>query len=182
MCKYEKIDDLDRSLCKKYYKELSDSLFNPTKHPNLKLDTLYANSLLRLEFFVDDLLSNEETPIVAGFSSNGRKKYSYTSLVHDYLSSMPNFIDVVKVLSPRYDYSERINAFIACSHAMGLLSEGLDWGNNLADPHKVDPQFGGISRAELFNTLVKAIRNDWKTYIQLISAIANKRKKEGQLI
>ena len=90
---------------------------------------------------------------------------------------VPSFIGLVTKLSPRYEYSERVNAFITCCQAMGLQSEGLDWGHFLAGSKKIYPQFGGVSGAELFNTLVKAIRSDWK--LKNRQAKDNARKREA---
>lgn len=58
---------------------------------------------------------------------------------------------------------------------MGLLSEHLDWRNIHSDSKKIDPRFGDVSAAEIFNKLVKAIRSEWKT--KKIQAKVNAMKK-----
>jgi hypothetical protein len=109
--------------------------------------------------------------------SGGEKEYALASLAHKYFGFMHDFIRVVNMLSPKYDYNERINVFITCCHAMGLLSECRDrryiW---VIDPETTYPCFGGVSAPEIFNTLVKNIRSEWK--IKNLQAKVNARKKD----
>ena len=175
----EKFDRLDRNLCQRLYKkELYDSLFDPTKLQNLKFGSkFYASQLFELECFVDELQSNDETPFVQCFGNGGRKEYAHASLASQYFGLMPDFIDVVNMLSPRYDYNERVNAFITGCRSMGLLSERLKWNNIYVDPKITYPRFDGASAAEIFNTLVKNIRSEWKK--KNIQAKVNARKKDA---
>jgi len=110
-----------------------------------------------------------------------KKEYVPSPLARQYFESMHDFIEVGRLLSPRFEYSERVNAFINCCNSMGLLSgsECLAWININFDPQKIEPRFGGVPAAELFNMLVTAIRNDWK--INNLQAKVNARKKEARI-
>lgn len=179
----EQSDRLDRALGRRlYYRELYDSLFDATKLNTTKFRNktagckFYAGQLFKLECFVDELLSNDEIPFVPYLGSDDRKKYDPSSLAGQYFRLIPGFIDAVNMLSPNYEYSERINVLITCCKSMGLLSERLDWRDIWIDPPKNDLRFSGASAAEIFNTLVNAIRSEWKT--NNIQAKVNARKKE----
>lgn len=117
-----------RDLCRYIYnKRINDSIFDPTKLKKLKLSSKFFSwKLGMLECFVDDLLLNIDTPFARSYGTNGRSKYTPTSLAAKYFPCIPDFINVVNILSPRYEYSERVNVFIACCHSMGLLSGPLN--------------------------------------------------------
>src|SRR5665647_406700 len=179
MNKYEKSDRINTDS----YEELScqrldDSSFHPINIQNSKSDSKsYASNLQRLKCFVNEVLLNNEIPFVLRPGTNGEKWYASPSLVGQYFNWMPYFIDVVNRLPPKYEYSEPINAFIACCQAMGLLNERLDWKNIwVVDPQTTYPCFGGIAAPEIFNTLVHAIRSEWK--INNRQAKVNARKQE----
>jgi Inovirus Gp2 len=179
MRKNEKSDRLNNDFLKEfYYKKLYDSLFDPTKPQNSKLKYIcYASILPILERFVDKVLLNNEIPFLPCVGTDGKKNYARSTLAHHYFKWIPGFIDVVNRLSPKYYYSEPINVFITCCHAMGLLNGGLDWRDFwVIDPDKTNPYLGGVSAAEIFNNLVQAIRNEWK--VNKLQAKVNTRKLE----
>jgi hypothetical protein len=177
MSKHGRGNDFDRFLCKEHYKKISDSLFDPAKLQEPKLRSYFAEQLSELESFVDGLLTNDETPFVAGLDKYGKIQYAFNTLASRYFISMPRFIASVNMLSPRYEYSEHINVFIACCHSMGLQNGTLDWKNIYRDPQKTNPRLGGRTSAELFNGLVTNIRSEWK--LKKIQAKVNDRKKEA---
>ena len=178
MRKNENNDRLDRAFCKEIYcHRLYNPSFDPSKSRNLEfLPKTYKYFLSRLECFVNELLSNDEIPFLPYLGTDGEKWYTPASLAIKYFVSMPDFIDVVNRLSPKYAYSEPINAFITCCHAMGLLSERLEWRHISNDSKKTDPRFGDVTAAEIFNTLVQAIRSEWK--IKNLQAKVNARKQD----
>lgn len=175
----EKNNRLDRHLCKTIYSgELCDSLFDLKKSRNTRLNSkFYGHQFSRLECFVDELVSSDDIPFVPYLGNGNMKEYAPTSLAGQYFQLMPDFFGIVNMLSPRYDYSERVNAFIKCSRSMGLLSERFRWNNIYYDPKITYPQFNGDSAAEIFNTLVKNIRNEWK--INKLQAKVNARKTDA---
>ncbi len=173
MKKNEKTDHYDRNARRAYYDDFCGTMFEPT---NNKLASLHAFQLHTLECFVDDLLANDDIPFVPHLSGNGKSEYAQSPLARKYFRCVPDFIHVVSILSPRYEYSERVNVFIAVCRSMVLSSEQLEWGNHYSDPKKTFPHMGGISAAEIVNALVKAIRDEWKQ--KNIQAKVNARKNE----
>jgi hypothetical protein len=178
MSGHERGNDFDRVLCKEHYKKISDSLFDPVKLQKPKLNSkLRAIKLFELESFVDELLTNDETPFVASLDELGKRQYAFSTLASRYFRRVPEYIKISNMLSPRYEYSEHINVFIACCHSMGLQNETLDWKNALHDLQKTNPRLGGRTSAELFNALVTNIRSEWK--LKKIQVKVNDRKKEA---
>ena len=173
---------LDRALCQRLYNDEKtyDSLFCPEmlKH----IPKIHANFLFNLECFVDDILSNDEIPFVLCLGANSRNDYDPAFLAQKYFGSVPDFIDVVNMLLPNYDYSELINVFISCCRSIGLLHESLNWIKFSFDPQKnylkIDPRFGEVQAAEIFNTLVKEIRSDWR--INKTQIKVNERRKDAE--
>lgn len=159
-----------------YCKKLYDSLIDPTKLQNSKLqDNCYTLILPILERFVDKALLNNEIDFLPCVGTDGRKNYARSTLARRYFEWIPGFIDVVNRLPRKYEYSEPFNAFITCCHAMGLLNERLDWKSIwVFDPQTTHPCFGGVSAVEIFNNLVHAIRNEWK--VNKLQAKVNTRK------
>ena len=161
-------------------KAVGHSLFEPSKLSKLKSqqrahlpdDNYYELKLSSLEQFVDALLHSGEAPFVLDTQDH----YQPASHLADYFSLVPDFIRVVNVLSSRYEYSEHITVFITCARSLGLLSVELDWRNEYLDADKIDLRFGGKPAALLFNDLVGAIRNTWKT--KNIQAKVNARRHE----
>jgi hypothetical protein len=145
------------------YQRLDDSSFHPTNIRKSKfLPRTYQYFLSGLECFVIELLSNDEVGFVPYLGNYARKCYTPTSLAIKYFESVPDFIDVVNRLSPKYEYSEPINAFITCCDFMGLLNEHLDWRLISNASKKTYPCFRGVSAPEIFNMLVQNIRIEWK--------------------
>jgi hypothetical protein len=173
-------DRYDSDFCEELsYQRLYDSSFYPTIPDNSKcLPTTASESFLSaLECFVNDLLVNDEIPSRPYLGTDGRTWHTRASLAVKYFGLIPDFIEVVNRLPQRYEYSESINAFIACCHAMGLLREHLDWKNIwVDDPDKTYPCFGDVSAVEIFNRLVQAIRRECD--INNLQAKVNARKKE----
>jgi len=159
------------------YQRLDDSSFHPTNIRKSKfLPRTYQYFLSGLECFVIELLSNDEVGFVPYLGNDARKWYTPTSLAIKYFESVPDFIDVVNRLSPKYEYSEPINAFITCCDFMGLLNEHLDWRLISNASKKTYPCFRGVSTPEIFNMLVQNIRIEWKK--NNLQAKVNARKKE----
>ena len=154
-------DRLDRSLCHLVYKTECESLFDTGniqkyRHPK----RFYSHQLYKLECFIEDLISDiEKTPFMPRISRGGRKEYDFTKLAETYFCLIPDFIDVVNILSQRYDYNEHITLFTSCCNAMGLLDKKLDWRNVWMSPSIVYPEFGGVTAADLFNRLVSDINS-----------------------
>jgi hypothetical protein len=184
MPKINESDRFDRVLCRKiYYHDLYDSLFDTTafdakKRQNITLSCKnHASALYKLECFVEDLLSNQEPPFKPRPDNAGSMNYDQTFLSETYFKAVPDFIQVVNALSPKYEYSERINVFISCAGSMGLLGVRLDWNNIWMDPEKYDPRFNGASAADIFNHLANGIRSEWK--VKGLQAKLSKRKAEA---
>jgi hypothetical protein len=177
MSENERRNDLDSFLCKEHYKKISGSLFDSVKLQKPNISSYFAEQLFELERFVDELLQDDETPFVAGLDACGKVKYTSSSLADRHFRRVPEYIKIINMLSPRYEYSEHINVFIACCHSMGLQNETLDWKDVYPDPQKTNPRLGGRTSAELFNALVIKIRSEWK--LKNIQAKVNERKKEA---
>jgi Inovirus Gp2 len=176
MRKNEKNNRLNSDFCEELAcQRLYDSSFDTINIQHSKLDT--KSYYLRLERFVNEALLNNEIPFLPCVGYNSGKWYTPTSLAINYFDSIPDFIDVVNRLPPKYEYSEPINAFIACCQAMGLLNERLDWKNIwVVDPQTTYPCCGGVAAPEIFNALIQAIRSEWK--INNRQAKVNARKQE----
>ncbi|ASF45230.1 YagK/YfjJ domain-containing protein [Methylovulum psychrotolerans] len=173
-----KSERFDNHLRRVTYENLCDSLFDPAKnqYPYL-IPKFYASQLSILEDFVGESLENVGTPFTTYLGNNGKIAYAPSSLAQRYFVGVPSFIKIVNMLSPDYDYSERITIFIACYQAMGLHGIELGWGNINFDSTKTYPHMGGISAAEIFNALVNNIRREWK--LNNIQTKVNSRKIEA---
>ena len=158
-------DRLDRSFCQFVYKTECESLFDTEdiqtyRHPK----RFCSHQLYKLECFIDDLISSiEKTPFMPRISRSGKNEYDFTELAKTYFCLIPSFIDVVNMLSPKYDYNEHITLFTSCCHGMGLLDKRLDWKNIWLSPSIAYPEFGGVTAADLFNRLVKDIKSRYKS-------------------
>lgn len=155
---------LDRDLCRRLYTRFFDSLFDLSKLDNdLKRARYYASVLAKLECFVEDAIAAKEVPFVPSQDPNGQISYRPSPLAHHYYRALPDFIAAVNLLSPMYDYSERIEVFSAVCAQQAWLSADLrlpgGWGRSPFEP----PLWAGISTCELFNQLVRDIRNAWKS-------------------
>jgi hypothetical protein len=186
MPKNKKSTQFDRNLCSTVYKERAEqhSLFDSTKRLNLnaRLSEMfaakfYALKLSELEQFVDVLLNCDEVPFVQDSRPGFENNYLPASPAARFFTSVPDFIEVVNLLSPRYEYSERITVFIACARSLGLLDIVLDWKKSHVDLPKIDPRFNGATAADIFNALVSNIRHEWK--IKKTQAKVDARKKRA---
>ncbi len=161
------------------------SLFDPNKLLKLKNkrrahfadDNYYEQNLSLLEQFVDALLDHNDAPFVLDSQDRYKNHYEPASPIAVHYSSVPEFIRMVGALSDRYEYSEHIKVFITCARCLGLLDTELEWHNEYLDANKTDPRFDGKPAAILFNDLVGAIRNTWKT--KNIQAKVNTRRYEA---
>lgn len=174
MYQNESFNDLDLNLNQEIYCDRSrNALFDPRKLLiQQQPPEFYAHQLSQLERFVADALSTNEIPFSTDLHTCSGVQYTYTELARNFMM-IPDFLNVVNILSPNYLYSEHINVFIACCQSMGLFNQPVFW----IDPYKTNPCFGGISTAELFNMLVNNIRNDWKN--NNLQAKFTNRKKEA---
>ena len=127
MNKHEKINHLDSDSNELSCQRLDDSPCNPIELKSSMFDSKYlVSDLDNVESFVNDVVINNEL-IRSYLGPEDGKWYDPTPLEIEYYRSFPDFIEVVKGLSPKYEYSEQVNAMIACCQAMGLLKEHLDW-------------------------------------------------------
>ena len=170
-------------LCAKRYEltcqRLYDSQFDPIKHKRSVFDSKYIVSHSdNVESFVNDVVLNNET-IWNYFDTGDEKWYERTSLEKEYFRSFPDFIEIVKRLPPMYEYSEHVNAMIACCHDMGLLDRRHDWKSDWGiDPKKTYPYYEGLTGSEIFSRLVETLRLDWKRNKR--QAKVNARAKENK--
>lgn len=132
-----------------------------------------------VESFVNDVVINNET-IRSYLGPEDGKWYDPTPLEKGYFQSFPDFIEGVKRLPPEYEYSEQVNAMIACCQAMGLLKEHLDWKKNwsIDDPAKKYRNYVGLTGSEIFNMFVGTLRWDWKRNNRQVKV--NARAKENK--
>jgi|GEM_PF-898967 len=174
----EKTKRLDRDLYHTFYQSNCNSLFDPTKNRDLNnCPKFYSLQLSYLEQFVDDLLSDDEIPFVPCISNGGRNEYHPSELAGRYFIRTPGFIIAVNMLSPNYEYSERINAFIAGCQTMGIMEKRFNWRYFYQSPKETYPDLGGMTAATIFNHLVDTIRKEWKT--NKTQAKLNARKNEA---
>ena len=167
-------EDLDINLNQEIYCERSrNALFDPAKlFIQQQPLEFYAHQLSQLERFVQDTLSTHENPFSTYLHACNGVQYTNTALAKNFML-MPDFLNVVNMLSPKYFYSEYINVFIDCCQSMGLLSQPISW----FDPYETNTGLGGITTAELFNRLINNIRNEWKANHH--QARLTNRKKEA---
>jgi len=160
-----KLDRLDKPFCRDLYHTRYHSIFECTELYRWKFSHDYfAGHLYKLETFVDELLSNDEIPFVSRINRTKQIEYEYTRLAESCFTLIPKFVGIVKMMSANYEYSERINVFIAACDKLDLLSTAIEWSNNIwLDPQKVLPYFDGMFTAEVFNALVDEIRIMWKS-------------------
>ena len=119
--------------------------------------------LARLEEFVFQVLSDDDPPFIK-FYEQGRLSYKPSALVEDYFDHIHDFIEVTRLLSARYQYSERINVFVLAYQTLQqrLATEPLN----------------PLDATEQFDFLVRSIRQHWKT--QNFQAKLNARTHEAK--
>ena len=179
MNKHEKINHLDIDSNELSCQRLDDSPLDPIELKSSKFDSKYlVSDFDNVESFVNDVVINNEL-IRSYLGPEDGKWYDPTPLEIEYYRSFPDFIEVVKRLSPKYEYSEQVNAMIACCQAMGLLKEHLDWKKNWSiDPTKNYRDCVGLTGSEIFNMFVGTLREDWKRNNR--QAKVNARTKENK--
>ncbi|MFZ1548573.1 MAG: hypothetical protein WAT12_16000, partial [Candidatus Nitrotoga sp.] len=155
-----KLDRIGRNFCGNIYQIKYDSIFEGTGLDRQKFSRdYYTLDLWELENFVDELMSNDEIQFVSRINRTRQIEYEYTQLADSYFTLIPKFVGIVKMMSTNYEYSERINVFIAACNKLDLLGTAIEWGNNnWHDPQRVLPYFDGMYTAEVFNALVDEIR------------------------
>jgi hypothetical protein len=176
-------DPLDQTICRTRISQLAESVF-PAKDLQKKYQgKLNANQFLKLQAFVEETIADNEIPLMPRFSSGRFDTYDRTPLADKYFQLFPDFIRLVKQLSPAYEYSPYITAFIACCECLGLFAEGVNW-ETLWDNTR---QFGihriNSQAADLFNRLVNELRvycksHKVKTKVSKRLAEANERFAE----
>ena len=159
MNKHEKINHLDSDSNELSCQRLDDSPLDPIELKSSKFDSKYlVPDSDNVELFVNDVVLNNET-IWSYLDREDGKWYECTLLEFKYFRLFPDFIEVVKRLPDNYEYSEQVNAFIACCQAMDLLDRRHNWS---IDPKKTYPYYEGRTGSEIFNRLVETLREDWK--------------------
>jgi len=179
MKKHETLGQLYTKRYELTCQRLYDSLFDPIKHKRSMFDSKYLVSHLdNVESFVNDVVLNNET-IRSYLDPEDGKWYHPTTLEIEYFRSFPYFIEVVKRLPAKYEYSEQVNAMIACCHDMDFLDRLLDWQSywNI-DPRTKYHDYRGLTGSEIFNIFVEALRGDWKRNNR--QAKVNARAKENE--
>lgn len=181
MRKSNRLDTFDKHICHESYRLYYDTLFDINKLPDKRKYLSYAHTLENIEYFVDDLLSDSEIPFVPNVSLKSTgvvcQTYHASALAQRYFIVLPDYLNVVNLLSSDYEHSERINTFIHCCQSMGLLGTTLDKFPRWDDSKLSVPIFNGKNAAELFNTLVADIRHQWK--ISKMQVKVNARKNEA---
>lgn len=156
---------LDRGLCQQVYSELTPSLWiasqsaRPRFYPRIN-----SHQLTLLEYFIDDLLADDSIPFLPRWGSTAQLgQYDISPLAFKHFALVPEYIDVVNMLSVEYDYNEHITVFRACVETMGLNRQNLDWRHTFRATNQKYLQLGGQSAAELFNALVFRLRTECRT-------------------
>lgn len=154
----------DQELLRYSLEEFSNSIFElgPAASFNANL-YLHSKNILLIESFVHECATNNETPFVP-FSNAGRTDYHGSSLALSYFQYIHGFVDTINTLSAKYEYSEYVNVFITCSHAMKLEEMDLHWGNIWQGKIKLVmmPNHRNVLAVDLFNDLVERVRIECK--------------------
>jgi hypothetical protein len=163
------------------YVSAYDTKRDPTRLKAVPFETEKSTELFdRLEYFVNDALIINELPFVPHLNYHNLKVYDANELAISHYPRLLQFVHLQGLLSDRYDYSESINCFRRCCRAMGLvniLNELPDLRLHWTRPEYTHALFDGRSAAELFNTLVLRIRQDWK--LNNCQLRVNERQKEA---
>ena len=114
--------------------------------------------LLALERFVNDVMSSDTPPFTLCVSQDTKPYFQCNEVAQWHFRRVPEFIEVINKLSPRFSYSEQIEVFRICCVQMNLLEAELPWHDLYHTPQKPLPQFGNQTGAELFNALVEQLR------------------------
>lgn len=149
----------ENQLVRSGFSTLSDSIFFASElSGEVRHKNLYPKFLLDLENFVLNSASSSEIPFVPYLRCN-LTEYNGTRLAHDYFRSIQDFINTVGILSPQYFYSENVNIFVSCIHAMNLHNHKFHWGDVWRSSKQIVILNGQEVRlANVFNELVNRIR------------------------
>jgi hypothetical protein len=150
---------------RRIYLSHSESIFDIKKIRGTQFhNKLHAHQLSKLEIFVRDVLRDDAVPFLPKIQADHDVGFDYTHLAERNFKLMPDFIDIVKLLSPRFQYNEHINVFMHCCGAIGLLNGPINWGSQDRgmNPSALIPAFGGICAGELFNDVVQRMRIEWR--------------------
>lgn len=174
----------DKKLCAWVYRNLGDSIFEPAIQSSAKFNNAaYSGQLYLLENFIDELLLNGKVPFIPFLNKRNTTEYRTTSLARCYFLKIPGFIEVITMLSPHFEYSERINVFIACCDSLGLLIEPPMMGSDfLESSRRIQPHFGGVTAAEIFNNLVERIRSEWVSGSYKLKLRARKKEAHERFV
>lgn len=138
---------------------------------------MFAFLFAELERFLDKVVSDTTIPFVQRACTDRGGAYDLTSLASDFFTKVPDYLEVVECLPSENQYSEHIEAFIACAKEMGLFGQALGWKDIWFAPSQTYPQFGGMSAADLFNLLVAKLRE--RCLSEHTKARARKRRTEA---
>lgn len=118
----------------------------------------YSRQLANLECFIEKLILNEDSTFLPAIGNFSNMAFDFSNLLREFFTSISDFILIATMLPEEYAYNEHINVFIECCQDLNLLDERLRWGDIWLDPHRTYPHLGGISGGELFNNLVRLLR------------------------
>lgn len=148
------------------YQSAADSLF-PTQRQSRQQPSnkFWSSQLSKLESFVHEAVKGSEIPFVPKVAAHQFTEADSSALANKYFSLMPDFLQVVHLLSKEFDYNELIETFIAGCDAMGLTQTPVYWGNRLGrpDPLQPIPALQGLTAGVVFNNLVSHMRATWRT-------------------
>lgn len=108
--------DEEKLCCNMYFEYIAYSLFD-INHPNYRSNDLpeYTGVLYHIECFVDSVLSypKESLDEFLEKTEHLHKRFNH---------QIPDYLDVISILSKNIDYSERIQTFVSC-----LQAQGMNW-------------------------------------------------------
>lgn len=157
-------NDIHEIACQEIYNSLDDIKFKNTElYYEEYCYVKYKFRLYKFKKFVTKIMSNDEIPFVPISNQEGINYYNVSSIGKEYFTEIPNFIEIVNILSPYYYYNEYINVFITCYKSIDLLNKFFFRKNINNYPKKYIKTDQQENPAELFNILVDKIRNEWKT-------------------
>jgi len=168
----------ERKVCEWSHEDLVEDRWEPGQVVVDQGKRKYFSFLFaELQSFLDELVSDATIPFVPRACTNRGGAYDFTLFAQRYFTQVPAFLKIVERLPSQNRYSEHIEVFIACCQEMGLLAQTLPWNDIWDAPSLPQPQFGGISAAELFNLLVAKLRE--RCLSQKTKARALKRRSEA---
>lgn len=125
----------------------------------------WAGMLRKLEGFVFEAVKGNEIPFVPTLTTRMTTAAHGSRLVTQHFSRMPEFLTVVRMLSPQFEYSELVEVFMQTCKDLGLLEdEPIYWGNVLGGMNPMHPiaALEGRTTGAVFNDLVRRMRIAWR--------------------